>query len=339
MTAPTRNILNTNRSGTDDEQIHSLSSRISEVSNSEKFWHDAYLWFIGAAILVSIALFFVQHHEASLTKERADAESELNLVKDRKLSREISSADERAGKANERAAVLEAETAQARTLIASAQADAARATEKAALAESHLAESQRETAIVRKESAEASAKAEGFRLDIARANERAAQADLARKQLELQLAEMFADRTITPSQVNRIVSLLRPFAGQTADITVFGETNEITQFSTLIFDCFAKGGWLLNITRPSGGGNAAKGLLVGLRPNSDPALTVAVNSIIDILRESLKNGVGPWDFDKLANLAGGGMAMVSQAAPVGTPPEQKPTPTGTSPLRIVIGSK
>jgi hypothetical protein len=194
MTEPTSNKQITILSGNDDSDIHSLNSLIGTLAQEEKSWHDRGLWLIGAAVIVSLVVFLAQHTETGFTRKRADAESKLSVIKDRKVSLEISSADERAGKANERAAALEAESGKSRVAIASAQADAARATERAALAESHLAESNAQAKLAEQHAKEADVKAEGFRLDIARANESAekaraqvseATAEAARANLEL----------------------------------------------------------------------------------------------------------------------------------------------------------
>lgn len=324
MAAPSRNILSTIRSGSDDEQIQSLSARINEVSGNEKFWHDAYLWFIGAAILVSVVLFFVQHHEASLAKERADAESELNRVKDRKLTREISAADERAGKANERAAALESETAQSRVLIANAQADAAKATERAALAESHLAESNAQAKLAERHAKEADVKAEGFRLDIAKANERAAEANRIAEQeklARLQLEARLADRTLTTAQQSAIASRLAPFSGTVVDAAIWGDTPEIQIISSQLLDAIRKAGWVIQPGQAMGGG-AVRGILVGTSPAADENTVRAATALVASIQEAGLAG-GSWPFDQLRTPN----AMMNSGF------------TGTAPIRLFIGSK
>jgi hypothetical protein len=220
-------------------------------------------------------------------------------------------------------AVADAKGADAR--IAEAQRGSAEANEKALKAQQSLASAEQHAK-------EADAKAEGFRLDIAKANERAADANRTAEQerlARLQLEARLADRVVTPQQQARIVAGLRSIGKRTADITIFGDTPEISIFSGALLECFTKAEWSLNISRPGGGGSYARGVLVGVRIGSPSEYTQASNLVITVLRESVGNGIGPWEFDKLT---GGG--LFSANGSVGTP-----TPAGESPLRIVIGSK
>lgn len=181
-------------------------------------------------------------------------------------------------------------------------------------------------------SAEASAKAEGFRLDIAKANEGAARATetaererLARLQLEARLA----DRIFTPDQQRRCTSALTPSKGITVDVSVFGDTLEIANFSASVLGCLRQAGLLVNTSNPIGGGTAARGVLVGVKPGAPPAVTRIADVLIAILRESVGPGVGPWDFDKL--ISSSGASMVSQATGADK--------VGEAPIRLFIGSK
>ncbi|MGD0500934.1 MAG: hypothetical protein ABSC23_21175 [Bryobacteraceae bacterium] len=205
--------------------------------------------------------------------------------------------------------------------------DIASAKAQAAEAELHLAEANARAK-------EADAKAESFRLDIAGANKRASEADLARRQLELELAMRFADRTLTRSQIDRTVALLRPFEGQTVDVVISGDTPEITQLSGLIVDMFLNAKWCVNRTQLFGAG-VVRGVLVGVNPGFDPILSSAVNSLITVLSESLIGGVGAWDFDKIPPF---GTGSFSQLVPLGLP-DSKPVSAGKAPLRVAIGSK
>jgi hypothetical protein len=102
---------------------------------------------------------------------------------------------------------------------------------KVALAEASSKDAMARVAEAQRASVEASAKAEGFRLDIAKANERASAADLARRRLEMQLAEKFANRIVTPEQIERLANALRQHKGSTVDLVITGDTPEINQLS------------------------------------------------------------------------------------------------------------
>jgi voltage-gated potassium channel Kch len=242
---------------------------------------------------------------------------------DRVRQEDIAKVSERAVTAEATAKGFESQIADsvARAKAAEAVVASANAASKDAVAKVAAAEAR---------SAEASTKAEAFRLDIARANERAASANeiaerekLARMQLEARLA----DRIISPDQEQSLRAAFARLRGQTVDISVFGDTFEISQFSGTIMSCMKRAGVLLNVRHPTGG-SGARGVLVGVRPDAPPEFKQAADELIAILQQSVGSGVSPWDFNKLIP---GGVATLSYD-PGATPPDQ-------SPILIFIGSK
>lgn len=122
-------------------------------------------------------------------------------------------------------------------------------------------------------SAEASAKAEGFRRDIAMANERAAEANrkaeserLARLQLELRLAP----RTLSDDQKTRLIAFLAPFRGIRTEIVLFGDSYEIQTIGNAIIECLQEAGWVPFPKLALGGGGNTRGIPVGVKADSDP---------------------------------------------------------------------
>jgi hypothetical protein len=168
-----------------------------------------------------------------------------------------------------------------------------------------------------------------FRLDIARANERAASANETAERerfARLQLEARLADRVLTPDQQGRITAA---FKGQIVEVVVFGESTEISNFSGAIVGSVAKAEDIgLTIKQSSGIGMAVRGVLVGVKPSADASVQRVADLFIRILQETV--GVGPWDFDKL--IGPSGLVRTQQ---VGKPIK----PGETAPLKIFIGSK
>lgn len=113
--------------------------------------------------------------------------------------------------------------AQQQQNIATLQAEARDAEARIADAEAHATTAEAQVATARAASDAASAKAESFRLDIARANERAADATqtaeadrLARIKMEQQLKA----RSLTEEQQQRIVASIKPFADTPYELAV-----------------------------------------------------------------------------------------------------------------------
>lgn len=120
----------------------------------------------------------------------------------------------------------------AKTELAKQQQRAADAEGKIKLAEQH--------------SAEANAKAEGFRLDIAKANERAASAnETAEKErlARLQLEGKIADRILTPLQQQVLSTSLRPFGSFRVQVRWYVDSPEITRLANAITNSLGNAGW------------------------------------------------------------------------------------------------
>lgn len=197
-----------------------------------------------------------------------------------------------------------------------------------AKANERAAKAQESLALAEQHSAEVNAKAEGFRLDIAQANTRAAEANRIAEQerlARLQLEARFADRVILPAQEQNMEAAFALIKGKTVDVTVLGDTMEIAQFSGKIMGCMRKAGVLINFSRPLGG-PSARGVRVGVRADAPLEFKQTAESVIVILQQAVGGGAGPWDFEKLAF---SGVATTSSDK--GAEPN--------SPLRIWIGSK
>lgn len=310
-------------------EIASLTSDVARLKSSSKFWTNLYLSLVFFAVVITFGTFVSQYFSTTRSRDLTVAESLLSAQKDREAAAKIAGlnqetekikadASESKRQSDEKIAALQADGENSKAASELARADAAKATEG--------------TAIARKEAAEANTKADGFRLDIAKAqeeaakaNERAAAADLARIQLE----ERLADRVLTPVQLRRIVVELAPLKGKTVDVSVFGETNEIVNFSREVLAAIRQAGLLVNTSNPVGGGTSVKGVLIGIKPGSSPEISRFSEVLINVLRDSIGNGVGPWDFDKM--ITRGGMEQVSQA--------QGADAVGSAPIRLFIGGK
>jgi len=226
--------------------------------------------------------------------------------------RKTGAASERAAKAFERAAQTEREASQENER-------AARAEQQASTENARAAKALEAAEIARKN-------AEGFQLQIAHANERAASANetaererVARLQLEVRLA----DRTLTPAQQNMLVADLGPFSGTAIDVATFGDSSEVSGITQLIVGCLRRAGWTVHFAAAMPGQGTVKGILVGARADSDLATSRAAALLVSSLqKENLSTG--PWAFEQMtwpsAFMGEGGMKPVA-------------------PIRMFIGSK
>jgi hypothetical protein len=213
-------------------------------------------------------------------------------------------ASERAAMAFERAAKTEREASQENERAAKAEQQA---TEENA----HAAKALEAAEIARKN-------AEGYSLQIAQANERAAQAELETERLRQQMA----DRTLTPTQQNLLVADLSRSSGTVIDVATFGDSAEISGIARLITDSLTRAGWTVHFATAMGGQGTAKGILVGTRSNFDPATTRAAALLIRSLQKQ-NLSAGPWAFEQ----------MTWPGAYVGTQVKYD------APIRMFIGSK
>jgi hypothetical protein len=120
----------TSSSNTESSEVSSINARIARLVKSEGNWHTTYLWLICFTVLLGLGTFFSQYFETGAAKERADAEAELNRVKDRIRDAELAQRDvkiaeavERAGKADERASANAREAAEMRLRAANLEAE------------------------------------------------------------------------------------------------------------------------------------------------------------------------------------------------------------------------
>ena len=188
-------------------------------------------------------------------------------------------------------------------------------------AKEHEARTERDR--VRTELAQADAKAEGFRLDIAKANERAAEANriaeqerLARRQLERRLA----DRVLLPQQLQAISASLSFAKGVGVDIGVLGQTLEIANLTKQIADALRAAG--ITVRQWDVSNVAGRGVLVGTKPESGPVPLRLGTSLVETLR-SFGIDAGSWKYDELTT---GGLRY-------------GPSEPMDSPVRIFVGSK
>lgn len=243
----------------------------------------------------------------------------------------VAAADARAAEANQAAKNAEANLASANERAAEANARAMASEALVASANAASRDAVARVAEAQSASAQAIEKAESFRLDIARANERAAAANataererLARLQLEARLA----DRIVHENQRLRLKAAFAKIKGETVEIGVFGDSMEIAGVAGAIRECLIEAGVLLHNFSPLGGGSGVQGVLIGTSPDAPSAVKLAAESFVTILRETLGDGVGPWDFAQLT-FPGNAMTSSSEGA----------LPFGKGPLRIWIGGK
>lgn len=293
-------------------ELESLTSRATVLSAKADFWNNAVLWALALTALAAVAIVVSQRLAFVRAKQLTDLQDNITRIKETDAKAE----QERIG-TELAAAVARAKEADAR--IAEAQRGSAEANERATKAQESLS-------LAEQHSAEANAKAEGFRLDIARANERAASANetaererLARLQLEARLA----DRTLTPIQQNLLVADLSPSSGTAIDVAIFGDTAEISGISRLITESLTRAGWTVHAVASMAGQATVRGILVGTRAGSDPA--VAQASVLLIRSLQAQNlSAGPWVFEQMTwpgAFMGGGNVKYD------------------APIRMFIGSK
>jgi hypothetical protein len=162
------------------------------------------------------------------------------------------------------------------------QRESAQAQERAARAESHLAEANARADTARKE-------AEGFKLDIAKANEGAARAEreaakfneIAQREMlaRLQLEAKLAPRSLTPEQQNNISRKLKQFVPMDLDVLIYGENFEIDSIRNSIASAVRGAGWNVRSWAVMSGGSA-QGILVLTRSGSDSTTLQAAQSLI-----------------------------------------------------------
>ncbi len=154
-----------------------------------------------------------------------------------------------------------------------------------------------EIASAREAAAKAQATAEGFRLDIAKANQRAEEAKERAAQANLELARFKAPRTLSPEQQKQISEKLKTFAGRQFDVAILVEPepqdlllqveNALTAAGWIEID-WKGGGNFAEITfvrkgRPTVGIATVSGLIVQMHPDQVSELGTAAQALTSAL--------------------------------------------------------
>lgn len=176
------------------------------------------------------------------------------------------------------------------------------------------------------EQAENAAKdAEGFRLQIAQSNERAAQAEARAAQAQLDLARYKAPRELTPEQQTALANALAAYPRIGVDVFIFGDTPEITRISGTLLTCMNRAKWDPHFgTVAPGSGIVVTGIFVGVAPPSNPTSEAAAKTLVSVL-SSLGIPATMTSFEKMQ--FGGAYTLLNS------------TITSPKPIRVFIGSK
>jgi hypothetical protein len=144
--------------------------------------------------------------------------------------------------------------------------------------------------------AELTADADSSKADIAEANARAAEAQLA-------LEKYKAPRTLTTEQQRAIEEALKPFAGQQYALSV-APGNEPAAFLCVLDGILTRAGWkqsavIGSVTVGTDCGTAALNSLTGIdarrSPNASPAAIAAINALIEALANTDADARGRTD--------------------------------------------
>jgi hypothetical protein len=305
--------------------IHNLEANLQRSRTRQDGWNDWYLR-LGVAALAIATLLGV----ASWVCQKKASSIELAS---RPTVDKLASTNARLREVLDQASKLE---------VAKAQAAAAEASVRAGNAETRAAEAQSSLSEAERHSAEANAKAEGFRLDIAKANEGAAQAQaqvaeaqraaaeanriaeserLARLQLEARLA----DRILSPGAISELTSIAnRSAKGTRLDICTLGNSLEVANIARAIASALSAGGWEVRQWAVTGT-SAARGILIGTKPDADATATSAASEIILTMNKAGISAV-TWDVMELMKAANSGLRT-------------GPGVSLDAPILMVIGSK
>lgn len=166
--------------------------------------------------------------------------------------------------------------AQRNTSFARERASAAY--ERAAQTEKEAADDLKATNIARQKAEEARQKAEGFQLQVAQANERAANAERE----TAKLTNRFSDRVLTYEQIATMFPKLHAFSGQEFIITAYWEIREPKTLAERIFTLLTTAGW--KHTPLPGGGvmllGGMSGIVASIDPKSDPQTKGAAEALV-----------------------------------------------------------
>ena len=170
-------------------------------------------------------------------------------------------------------------------------------------------------------------KTDGFRLDIAKANAQAAEANkiaegerLARVKIE----EKLAHRSISMAQIVKLSLRLKPYAGTPVDMLQIGESPEIANFHTLVVAPLRDALWL-PVSSTAVGSGAFIGLAVAVLPDATDSEKLAATALLSAFNAE---GIMAIDGGTVKREDWPGFVM----APTGVTPNK-------APIRIYIGSK
>lgn len=300
-TSPQRHTVQEVSSNVNGSPADDLASQIDHLSRSSDSWNNGYLALVVFAVLVGGVTAYFQYTAVKKARLLADAQAELGRVKEIQLNTELKSKDLQIAQLNKATAELDKTASDARERAGNAEAHLAEANARASEANARAKEAEAKVASADAASKDAVAKVASAEARIAEANRAAAEANviaererLARLQLEARLA----DRDLTPTQQNRIILALSKFPHTNIDAVFWGDTFEIKQIGGSILECLRRAGWTVNAESALGGGGTVRGILVGVKPNSDSQTVEAANQLISQLQDS-GLASGPWDFNKM----------------------------------------
>ncbi len=167
--------------------------------------------------------------------------------------------------------------------IGEAKQSAGAAFERAAQTEKEAAEDLKATNVAGHEAEEARQKAEGFQLQIAQANERAAEAERETARLKSQLA----DRTLTDDQLRAIAIKLASYAGQEYEIVAYWDSKESVGIANRIHQALQMARWKY-IPPPKTGValfGGVIGIFVNVHPEADRRVKEAATALVSALNE------------------------------------------------------
>jgi hypothetical protein len=113
-----------------------------------------------------------------------------------------------------------------------------------------------------------------------------------------ELKARLSDRVLSPTEQAELSDVLKSFSGIEIAVIRFGDTPEIGNISNDVISSLEKAGWSVHAGVTGGGGAVAKGIIVAVRPDSDPKTRGAA---IALAKTLLKMGIDAqlWDFDEM----------------------------------------
>lgn len=199
---------------------------------------------------------------------------------------------------------------------ADAERDSAQANSRALEAESHLASADAHAK-------EADAKAEGFRLQIAQASERAAMAERSAAQARLELEQLKTPRHLSPAQSEKLRADVAAFPKLKLGILMVGNQSDVPLIGGVISQALRNANMEVHTASMSSAGLLVVfGIFIGARPGSEKIYEQAASLLISDLN-SFGVGSQKLSWEKVPN------TMYLEGDPEAT----------TAPLLIVVGSK